>query len=163
MSPPPPIRIATRPWIEADQQGLIGQRDLPPGHPAHYSKTQYEADAELIIHFVNNVNIYGKYQFFQHIAHKRVYWLARGVLQTAPESKVQSLERRNRPYRLGGELFQWLTEDQSFRLWVKRFSAGPSARRAESDPLPGSEDIPQQHRERMLLKRSGGQSRVQRF
>jgi hypothetical protein len=138
---PPPNNVSERPWVIADKEGTLGVRDLPQGHPAFYSKTQYEADCELIVHFANNHEIYKGFPFFRYLANKPIYWSARGVLQTAPDSKIQGLAKKNRPYRHDGKLFDWLTDESSFPAWIKRFRAGPTCRRADTEPLSEEDSI----------------------
>jgi hypothetical protein len=126
--------LPTPPWVRAEKEGTLGVKELPSNHSAHYSKTQYEADCELIVHFAHNRELYDKLPFWKHINSKEIYWSARGVLLTAPESKVQGFAKRNQPYRHGGASFDWFINEPSFIAWLKRFRAGPTNRRSDTSP-----------------------------
>jgi hypothetical protein len=65
--------LPTPPWVRAEKEGTLDVKELPSSHPAHYSKTQYEADCELIVHFVHNRELYDKLPFWKHINSKEIY------------------------------------------------------------------------------------------
>ena len=106
-------------WVYAETRGLIGQRDLPPNHLAHYSKTQYEADCKLILHFVRHPSEYSTLPFWKQVNRKTVFHTVRGVLLTAPDSKIQSLAKGNQQYRLWVKSFDILTKELGFAAWIK--------------------------------------------